>query len=130
MSIGDRLISIRKNEGMTQAIFATEFDISPRAYASYELGEREIPSSFLLKLYERFSISPSWLLTGEGAKSTAGHSENIVDAVVAVRTYAALKGNKIDPEREARLVLLLSEYFDEGGEKNTPLVKKMMEAMV
>lgn len=114
---------------MTQATFAQEFDISPRAYASYELGEREIPSSFLLKLFEKFSISPTWLLTGEGAKSTAGHSENILDAVVAVRTFAAIKGINIDPEREARLVLLLSEYFDEGGEKETPFVQKMLETV-
>ncbi len=128
MSIGARIREIRKEAGETQANFAERYGVSLSALKAYELNDREPPSSFLLRLYSDLSIEPTWLLTGAGSKTSKSRNEHISDAVIAVRTFAALKHLEIDPEREARLVLLLMEYFDEGGEKNTPLVQKLMEA--
>lgn len=128
MSIGARIREIRKGSGESQANFAERFGVSLSALKAYELDDREPPSSFLVRLFTDLSIEPTWLLTGTGSKTSENRNENVLDAVIAVRTFAALKDLKIDPEREARLVLLLMEYFDDGGDKNTPLVQKMMEA--
>lgn len=127
MSIGARIREIRKALGDSQVNFAERFGVSLSTLKAYELDGREPPSSFLVRLYTDLSIEPTWLLTGTGSKTSENRNENVLDAVIAVRTFAALKNLKIDPEREARLVLLLMDYFNDGGDKNTPLVQKMME---
>lgn len=127
MTIEERLLSVRKHTGLTQAEFAKKFGLSSRGYASYELGERELPSSFAIKLHDELSISPTWLLTGEGAQSSKEQNVLMRDALVAVRTFAVSKGLEIDLEREAKLVELLMEYFIKGGTKNSDFVQNMLE---
>lgn len=127
MSIGARIREVRKETGRSQTVFAKRFDVSLSALKAYELDDREPPASFLVRLYTEMAIDPTWLLTGAGSKTSDIRSQNIVDAVIAVRTFSAIKRIQIEPEREARLVLLLSEYFDEGGSNDTPLVQKMLE---
>lgn len=129
MTIEERLLSVRKFIGLTQAQFAKKFGLSSRAYASYELGERELPSSLAIMLHDELSISPTWLLTGEGAQSSEDQTRIMQDAIVAVRNFAMLKKLKIDPEREAKLVVLLVEYFTKGGTKDAEFVQTMLEAV-
>jgi len=127
LTIEERLLSVRKHVGLTQAAFAKKFGLSSRAYASYELGERELPSSLAIMLHDELSISPTWLLTGEGAQSSNDQDRVMQDAIVAVRTFAMSKGLEIDPEREAKLVILLVEYFLKGGTKDSDFVQNMLE---
>lgn len=129
MSIEERLLSVRKYAGLTQAEFAKKFGLSSRAYASYELGEREVPSSFAVKLHDELSVSPTWLLTGEGAQSLEDQNRITQDAIVAVRTFTTTKKVAIDPEQEAKLVILLVEYFTKGGTKESDFVQNMLEAV-
>ena len=91
MSVHDRLAEVRKDTDLTQTEFAEKMGISRRAYVNYERGEREIPSSMLLLLHDKLSISPTWMLTGKGRKTAGIESELTEDAVVAVRTFSMLK---------------------------------------
>jgi len=125
--IEERLLSVRKSVGLTQAEFAKRFGLSSRAYASYELGERELPSSLAIMLHDELSVSPTWLLTGEGAQSSEDHNRMIQDAIVAVRTFAMFKKLDIDPEREAKLAILLVDYFAQGGTKDAKFVQNVLE---
>ena len=127
MVISERLAQVRKNTGLTQTEFAKKMGISRRAFVNYESGEREIPSSLAVKLDEVLAVNPRWLLTGEGAQTSDHTGQIIEDAVIAVRTFVVMKKLKITPEEEAKLVALLAEYFEQGGEKSMPLVKKMLE---
>ncbi|MEP6433995.1 MAG: helix-turn-helix transcriptional regulator, partial [Lentilitoribacter sp.] len=115
MSIGKRIRAARTERGQSQASFAESSAVSLRALKAYELDEREPPASFVLKLYVDHAINPTWLLSGDGPQSSKLRKSNISDAVIAVRTFASLKKTNFAPEKEAKLVLLLSEYFDEGG---------------
>jgi DNA-binding transcriptional regulator YiaG len=63
---GTRLRSVRVGVGMNQADFATHLGFSPRAYANWERGEREMPSSLLRILYETYHVDPVWILVGPG----------------------------------------------------------------
>lgn len=130
MSIEERLLSVRKHVGLTQAAFAKKFGLSSRAYASYELGERELPSSLAIMLHDELSVSPTWLLTGEGAQSSDDQNRMIQDAIVAVRTFAMLKKLEINPEFEAKLAVLLVDYFSKGGTKDSDFVQNMLETAV
>ena len=62
---GARLLHVRMWAYQSQAEFAATLGVSPRAYANYERGEREMPAVVLLRLYELFRIDPVWLLTGK-----------------------------------------------------------------
>ena len=127
MSIGDRLREIRKGTSLSQAAFAKKFDLSPRAYASYELGERELPSSFILKLHEGLSIDPTWVLTGQGSKTSEINNQMITDTIVSIRTFATLRKLEITPEREAKLALMLLRHFQKGGTEGATFIKNIME---
>jgi len=129
LTIEERLLSVRKHVGLTQAAFAKKFGLSSRAYASYELGERELPSSLAIMLHDDLSISPTWLLTGKGAQSSADQNRMIQDAIIAVRAFIIAKNLEIDPERESKLVILLVEYFTKGGTKDAEFVTDMLETV-
>ena len=128
MSIQERLATVRKDADLTQTEFAGRVGISRRAYVNYERGEREIPSAFVIKLYDNFSISPNWILLGKGQKTESLLSELIEDAVIAVGTFRVLKQLESDPERDAKLVMLLVDYFKQDREVDANFVQKMLES--
>lgn len=68
---GERLLMVRMWVYQSQVEFAETLGLSPRAYANYERGEREMPTALLLQLYERFKIDPVRLLTGEATAQDA-----------------------------------------------------------
>ena len=127
MTTSERLAALRKELDFTQGEFSEKVGISRSAYINYERGERELPSAFVVKLHELFSIDPTWLLTGEGARTSERKNEFVEAAVLAVRSFAMLKKLEVDPEREAKLVVLLVEYFYQGGVKNSDFVQTMLE---
>jgi len=127
MAIHERLAQVRKDTKLTQVAFAKNLRVSRAAYLSYELGERLLPSSLILKLIEEYSINADWLLSGQGAKTPELHNENIKIAVAAVRTFAKAKKLKINPKREARLVLLVVRHLDAVGSDNLAEIEMMLE---
>lgn len=128
MPIHNRLAEVRKDTDLTQTEFAQRMGVSRRAYVNYERGEREIPSSLILLLHDELSISPTWMLTGKGRKTAGIESELTEDAVVAVRTFAMLKKLEIEPEREAKLVILLLDYFKQDRNADPAFVQKLLES--
>jgi transcriptional regulator with XRE-family HTH domain len=68
-TLGERLARVRKTYGesidlpnLGRAVFASLLGVSARAYAAYELGEREPPIDFLIALRNKTQISLDWLL--------------------------------------------------------------------
>ena len=127
MTVAKRLLEVRKSIGITQSNFAKKFDLSSRAYASYELGERELPMSFILKLHDELSIYPTWLLTGNGSRTAIEKKEVITSAVAEVQSFALEKNAKFKPDQVAKLVYLLVEYFEQVGEVDEEFASKMLE---
>lgn len=130
MTVHERLATVRKERQFTQGEFSEKVGISRSAYINYEHGDRELPTSLVVKLHELFSIDPTWLLTGEGVKTSDRKNELVEAAVLAVRSYAMLNKLEIDPEREGELVVLLVEYLDEGGSVNSDFVQNMLEKVI
>jgi len=128
VSVHDRLATVRKETKLTQTEFAERVGVSRRAYVNYERGEREIPSAFVIKLYNKFSINPNWILLGKGQKTESLLSELIEDAVIAVGTFRVLKQLESDPKRDAKLVMLLVDYFKQDREVDANFVQKMLES--
>jgi hypothetical protein len=102
-------------------------NISLRALKAYERDERDPPSSFVLHLYKQNSINPAWLLAGDGAMLSTKLFEYLEAALAAVHTFCKVRKVELSAEKEARLVLLLAEYFGEGGEPGGQVQSKILE---
>lgn len=61
---GSRFKKIRRDADMTVGAFATELQMTPATYLTYEHGDPEVPSRLILTLFHKFGVDPIWLLTG------------------------------------------------------------------
>ncbi len=73
---GERLLRVRLWVGQVQDEFALTLELAPRAYGNYERGEREMPSSLLLRIYQLYKVDPVWLLTGKATAKESVIPEN------------------------------------------------------
>jgi transcriptional regulator with XRE-family HTH domain len=61
--VGKRLASLREKAGYSQVELAKKLNVSPSTIAMWELGEREIKTSILIKIADFFNV-PTDYLTG------------------------------------------------------------------
>ena len=66
MEIKDRIKELRKAKGLTQFEFADRLKVSRSNIASYETGKNELSSAVISLICRTFSVSETWLRTGEG----------------------------------------------------------------
>ena len=66
MEIKDRIKQLRKAKGLTQFEFADKLKVSRSNIASYETGKNELSSAVISLICRTFSVSETWLRTGEG----------------------------------------------------------------
>lgn len=64
-AVGQRIQSIRTQQGMSQAEFADALGISVRAYQNYERGERPVSKQLLCALKTTFGTSSDYILNGD-----------------------------------------------------------------
>lgn len=74
-SIGNRLLSIRKRMGMTQAEVAEAAGLSDRTYADIERGSVNMRIETILRICNVFHITPDEILTEECSSLTARQEE-------------------------------------------------------
>ena len=70
-SIGNKLLSIRKHLGLTQAEVAEAADLSDRTYADIERGSVNMRLETILKICSALQITPDQILTEEHSSLTA-----------------------------------------------------------
>lgn len=125
MEIKDRIKELRKAKGLTQFEFADRLKVSRSNIASYETGKNELSSAAISLICRTFSVSETWLRTGEGEMfSDTAREEQI----------AAFMGDVLAAESEdfrKRFVSMLSSLSaDEWRlieEKAKELVEKEQE---
>lgn len=66
MEIKDRIKQLRKAKGLTQFEFADRLKVSRNNIAGYETGRTEPSGSAISLICRTFSVSETWLRTGEG----------------------------------------------------------------
>ena len=67
LKIGSRIREAREFLGLTQEEFAKNFHIDTRLLSFYETGERRIPVTFIIKMYECLKVNPIFVLFGVGS---------------------------------------------------------------
>ena len=80
MEIKDRIKELRKAKGLTQFEFADKLKVSRSNIASYETGKNELSGAVISLICRTFSVSETWLRTGEGEMfSDTAREEQIAD---------------------------------------------------
>lgn len=62
MMIGERLIDLRKDKGLTQKELSETLFINYRTYSGYERNETEASDDFKIKLAQFYNVSVDYLL--------------------------------------------------------------------
>ena len=62
MMIGERLIELRKDKGLTQKELSEKLYVNYRTYSGYERNEIEASDNFKVKLAQFYNISVDYLL--------------------------------------------------------------------
>jgi transcriptional regulator with XRE-family HTH domain len=131
IEIGKRILAVRAASGLSQNDFAESLEMSPRAYANYERGEREMPVALFKGLYESYSIDPVWLLTGPGEQPIKV-TERRVDGdlleilIRMIEEWLTKNRRMLKPEKKARLIRLAYEHCSEHGEVDSAHLKDML----
>ena len=99
-AIGNKLFSIRKRQGMTQAEVAEAAGLSDRTYAEIERGTVNMRIETILKICKVLHITPDVILTTENALSQERQDE-------LLRRLAACR-----PHEQETALQLLSVYLD------------------
>lgn len=68
VEIGKRLQEARKRLGYKQSDFAQALGVTDEHYRKYESGASGIPTDKVKILFEKFSLDPTYLITGEVSK--------------------------------------------------------------
>jgi len=65
IEIGKRLREARKRLGYRQAEFAVALDVTEEHYRKYELGSVRLSAEKMALLFDKFGISPTYIVTGK-----------------------------------------------------------------
>jgi transcriptional regulator with XRE-family HTH domain len=131
LEIGKRIAAVRASSGLSQGDFAESLGISPRAYANYERGEREMPVALFKSLCESYSIDPVWLLNGPGEQPVKV-TERRVDSdlletlISMIEEWLTKNRRTLKPDKKARLIRLAYEHCSERGEVDSAHLKDML----
>jgi len=77
-----------------------------------------------------YSIRKSTKLTQKHFSDKVGVSQRaqmMKAAILAVRSFAMIRKIEIDEDREAKLIVLLVEYFEKGGKRQDKFVENILE---
>lgn len=116
MTVGERIINLRKESGMTQTDLAKKIHAARNTVTNYETGVRVPNDMALNSIADTFGVRFEWLKTGEGEK------QDNTEAAVVAKIVQMLSGE--NPE-----ALSLFKAFAEFGESDWQAVKKFMQAI-
>jgi transcriptional regulator with XRE-family HTH domain len=121
MTLGVRIMELRKAKGLSQAQLGKLLSLSQPALANYERDVRDPPASFLLALCNLFKANPCWLLQGKGNMFEQNSSEHNATAMRIAWTYLLQKHGSVDAESLMTLSNALYHYLMEHGSLTDPM---------
>lgn len=127
MTIGKRLAKVRKTLGHNQVTFAGLVEVSQSAFKNYERGATDIPIALAVRVCKDYSISPSWLLTGEGEMISPNYSEAVERAVIKTREYIKEHGYEVSELKEAQIIVAVFENIINNQTNKDNILSQLMK---
>lgn len=121
MEIRDRIKEIRQAKGLTQQEFADVLKVSRNNIAGYETGRTDPSASAISLICKTFSVSETWLRTGEGEMFSENSREEQI---------AAFLGDVLSAEPEdfkKRFVSMLASLNLEEWKLLEKIAKELVE---
>jgi DNA-binding XRE family transcriptional regulator len=106
--VGLRMLSVRKEHGITQAVAAAQLNISTKTYIFYEQEKREIPTSTAVKFCDLFNVDIGWLLLGEATELSAELWDQIERSIRVVLDWNSYETKNYSNEKLAALARLIA----------------------
>ena len=130
-TMGDRLASVRASSGLNQIDFAKKLGLSPRAYANYERGERELPAMVLKAFAEILRIDPLWLLSGPGREPILCGARRLdldlfEEIVALIESWLTKNRRALAPDKKARVIRLAYAHCVELGHLDTGYLREIV----
>ena len=120
----DRIVSIRKESGLTQEEFGKELNLSQNYVWMLESGKRAPSARTIIDLCKKFQISEEWLRTGEGEMKAPMTKQ----AEIATITAQLFHKEETDPETYNFLVEL-NKYLLQLDETQMQAVLDMVRKL-
>lgn len=120
--MNERLKTLRKSLGLTQAEFAEKLKISRDNVANYEIGRRDPNAAAVSLICTTFNVSESWLRTGEGEMFIKLSRNDEIAAFVG----SALSG-KTGDEFKRRFIAALSKLSEDAWKALEEICDKLAE---
>lgn len=120
----DRIVSIRKESGLTQEEFGKELNLSQNYVWMLESGKRAPSARTIIDLCKKFQISEEWLRTGEG-KMKAPMTKQ---AEIATITAQLFHKEETDPETY-NFLIELNKYLLQLDETQMQAVLDMIRKL-
>lgn len=126
--LGHRLSAIRRQEKLSQEEMAERLHVSRSAYQYYERGERDLPGSLLLKVFQEFEADPLWVLEGDVESGMSRREREMTQVYrkigMAVEYRISDRGLTVMPEKKWDAIdFLFAEFLNSdalGDKENTP----------
>ena len=116
LGMGARLTIIRNEIGLSQAAMAKAIGVSPRAYHSYEKGQRGLPVEALVALNDGFDVDIAWVLMGTKAIRTAHDFDALKRIETELDQHLNSEGIKVKSEKRGAIVARWYQSHVEGRE--------------
>lgn len=76
LTIGQRLVELRKNRRLSQAAFSDELGLNRATYAQWELDRRRPELDSLIQIADYYGVSVDYVLGREGVTAAASRSDD------------------------------------------------------
>ena len=125
-----RLRLLRKQLGLTQEEFAERLGIKRSAISNYEIGRNTPIDAVISLICREFSVSESWLRTGEGEmfrqrcrheEIAAFLSEILVEEPAGFRLRMVSALSRLNPAQWTALESVLTELTKELADESAPV---------
>ena len=95
MNLGEKIINLRKKEGMTQEELAGKLNVSRQTISKWELCQSHPELSFIVKLSELFGVTTDYLIKDEEVVSQSTNEEAEPHMAEAVSVEKGLNTRQI-----------------------------------
>ncbi len=104
-----RFISARKHLRLTQADLATSLGFKQSYISNIEKGRNEVTSNIVIAMYRLYSISPEWLITGQGNMISVFNHESSAGGSLPESYVVAPPGSEVPHNSDSQIIETLHQ---------------------